>query len=44
MPRDNLVEARAADAGDMELIPVGSFSEAIAALGEEFPEDTSAAA
>jgi PDZ domain-containing secreted protein len=44
VPRDNLAEARVADAGDMELIPVGSFSEALAALGEEFPEDTSAAA
>ena len=44
VPRDNLAEARAADAGDMELIPVGSFSEALGALGDEFPEDTSAAA
>jgi len=44
VPRDNLAEARLADAGDMQLAPVGSFSEALAALGEELPEDTSVAA
>ena len=44
VPRDNLAEARAADAGDMELIPVGSFDEGLGALGAELPADTSVAA
>ncbi len=43
VPRDNLAEARTADTGDMELIPVASFDEALRALGVTPPADAAAA-
>ena len=33
VPRENLVEAETADRGDMQLIPVGTFEEALEGLG-----------
>jgi Lon-like protease len=37
VPKDNLAEARTVDAGDMRLVPVGSFDEALTALGVTSP-------
>lgn len=44
VPEENLAEARTADAGAMRLIPVGSFDDALAALGASPPAGASAAA
>jgi Lon-like protease len=44
VPKDNLAEARTADAGAMQLISVGSFDDALRALGASVPADTPAAA
>jgi PDZ domain-containing protein len=44
VPKDNLAEARTADTGDMELIPVASFDEALGALGVTPAADVAAAA
>jgi PDZ domain-containing protein len=43
VPEDNLAEARTADAGDMRLIPVSSFDDALVALGTEPPAHDAAA-
>ena len=37
VPKDDLVDARTADAGDMQLVPVGSFDDALRALGVSVP-------
>jgi PDZ domain-containing protein len=42
VPKDNLAEARTVDAGDMRLVPVGSFDEALAALGVTSPQASAA--
>jgi Lon-like protease len=44
VPKDDLPEARTVDAGAMQLISVGSFDDALKALGVAVPSDTSAAA
>jgi Lon-like protease len=44
VPKDDLAEARTVDAGAMQLISVGSFDDALKALGVAVPSDTSAAA
>ena len=44
LPEDNLEEAETADRGDMELIPVGSFAEALTEFGVELPAEGSPAA
>ncbi len=44
VPKENVVEARTADAGAMRLISVGSFDDALRALGVSLPADTSTAA
>jgi PDZ domain-containing protein len=36
-PRDNYAEAKGADAGDMRIVPVSTFDEALAALGATTP-------
>jgi PDZ domain-containing protein len=44
VPKDNMAEARAADAGDMRLVEVGSFDDAVTALGGTLPPDAGAGA
>jgi Lon-like protease len=44
VPKNNTAEERTFDAGDMRLVPVGSFDDALAALGVTLPSDTPAAA
>jgi PDZ domain-containing protein len=43
VPEGNLDEAESADAGEMELVAVESFDEALEALGAELPRDAAAA-
>jgi PDZ domain-containing protein len=43
VPRDDLAAAKTADAGEMRLVPVGSFEEALTALGVTPPVETPAA-
>jgi PDZ domain-containing protein len=44
VPKDNLAEARTEDAGDMRLVSVSSFDDAVTALGGTLPSATPAAA
>jgi Lon-like protease len=44
VPKDNLAQAQTADTGDMQLIPVGSFDQALEELGVGVPADAPAAA
>lgn len=44
VPRDNLAEAQTADAGEMRLIPVDSFRQALGALGVRLAPEEAAAA
>jgi PDZ domain-containing protein len=44
VPKDNLAEARTEDAGDMRLVAVSSFDDAVTALGGTLPSATPAAA
>ena len=37
-PRDNYAEAKTVDAGDMRIVPISTFDEALAALGVDVPE------
>ena len=44
VPKDNLEEARTVEAGDTQLIPVGSFDEALRTLGVDPPPHAAASA